>query len=299
MIACAESTDLKVVVAEGGPPADAPTADAFGDAPDGAGGSAGEGGSAGSSDDSGIDASADAPLDSPVDGMGGDAPFDALPDVTPTAGLGLWFKLEEATGSVFDHSGNGNNGTVSGTVLRNIPGKNGMGFDFGTDGRIQVKSSTTLDHTTGATIELWIKLASVTAGAIVSRGTGVNDNAVVLKTTQGNVQAYFARAGQGTSSVISDPGVLGSTWTHVAAVNDGSMLRLYINGTLHKTATGGKMGPISSDLFVGKNAGADASFNGTIDELEWWSVARTEQEICSDAGGAPTVVDGSSSCSLP
>lgn len=290
--ACAQSTDIEVVVSDGSV-TDGSTADtAFEGSADGAGQDA-------EAPDASADATADAAGDAADDAPTGDTGADAQPDAQPTAGLGLWFKFDATTGNVFDHAGNNNSGTISGSVQTGIPGKDAMAFDFSGDGRVQVKSSTSLDMTTGGTIELWIKLSSVTAGAIVSRGTGNNDNSVRIRTTQGNVQVLFARVGGSAAIVTSDADVLGNQWTHVAAVNTGSQLELYIDAVLHKTSTGGQLGPIFADLYVGKNAGTDNAFNGVIDDLRWWTVARTEAEICQDAGGTVSLVDGASVCSLP
>jgi hypothetical protein len=181
-----------------------------------------------------------------------------------------------------------------------VNGKTDLAFDFGATGMVVAKSSPSLDMLTGGTIELWVKLSAVSAGSIVARGTGMNDHSVRIKTAQGNVQVYFTRAGGGSAILTSDPNVLSTgQWTHVAATNDGSTLKLYINGTLHTSGTGGQLGSLYSDLHVGKSAGTDSAFNGAIDELRWWTVARTDTEVCEDAGGTASSVEGSTVCSLP
>jgi hypothetical protein len=151
-----------------------------------------------------------------------------------------------------------------------------------------------------ATIELWLKLSSVSAGAIVSRGTGSNENSVRLKTAQGNVHVSFTRIGGVAASLITGTGVLPTNqWTHIAAVNNNSTITLYINGTFVMSSGGGSLGQVAADLYVGKNTPNESSFNGTIDDLRWWTVARTASEVCTDAGGTPATVDGATTCSLP
>jgi hypothetical protein len=293
---CAESTDIDVVKVDGGDPPDS-TVDGVADG-DMDGG------------DAGADSTSDAPVDATEDALadGGDgssdAPIDAPPDVTPDAmpatGLGLFFKFEDTTGPEFDYAGNNNNGTVSGPVARGVPGKVGLSFDFSATGMVVAKSSPSLDMLTGGTIEVWVKLSSVATGSIVSRGTGLNDNSVRIRTAQGNVAVYFTRAGGGSAILTSNPNLLQTgQWTHIAATNDGATLKLYIDGNLNTTATGGQLGSQFADLHVGKSAGTDNAFNGSVDELRWWTVVRTDAEICQDAGGTTATVDGSSVCTIP
>lgn len=82
-------------------------------------------------------------------------------------------------------------------------------------------------------------------------------------------------------------------------VDDGSSLILYVDGTLHATASGGYLTAIFGDLYIGKSAAVDTAFNGSIDDLKWWNVTRSNQEICSDAGGTWALVDGAGACTLP
>jgi hypothetical protein len=257
-------------------------------------------------EDANPDAPADASSDALSDGgdagedAAGDAPVDSSPDALPAIGLATFLKFEDTSGTEFDYSGNNNFGTITGAVQRGVPGKDGLAFDLSGDGKVVAKSSPTLDMTSGGTIELWVKLSSVTAGSIVARGTGNNDNSVRIKTAQGNVQVLFTRVGGGSATLISNTNVLPTgQWAHVAATNDGSTLKLFINGTLHMSGTGGQMGSQFADLHVGKTAGTDNAFSGSIDELRWWTVARTDAEVCQDAGGTTSTVDGATVCTLP
>ena len=271
--------------------------------PDSSADAVGEAGAAGSGGDSGADASVDA--DAGQDGSAGDAaqdgPGDAPLDVVTIPGLMAYYTFDEASGTVFDTSGNGNHGTVQGAaVSQGSSGKIGQAISFsGLDGRVVVPQSTSLNFSTAATIEFWVRVNSVLQGTIISRGTGNNDSHVRIRTNQGNVQVSFGQAGGGAATLISTPNVLTSQWKHVAVVNDGSSLRLYINGALTEQGAGGKLVALFPDLHFGKGAAtSDLAFNGSLDDLKWWNVARTQQEICSDAGGTWTPQDGGNSCVL-
>lgn len=269
---------------------------------EGGGGAAGAGGTAG---DASVDASQDG-----GGGVSGDAAADAPADVTvfpdaPTdvvniPGLRAYWPFDETGGLVFDVAGNNNHGNVLGqAVNRGVPGKVGKAISFsGLDGRVVVPKSTSLDFSTAATIGFWIRLNSVVPGTILSRGTGTGDAHVRIKTAQGNIQVAFS-TGATTASVTSDANQIDTKFRHVAVVNDGVSLKLYLDGNLHKSGTGGGMVGLFSDLYIGKSQATDTAFNGAIDDLKWWNVARTDQEVCSDAGGTWTAVDGGNTCVVP
>jgi hypothetical protein len=260
------------------------------------GGAAGTAGAAGGSTDSSLDQSSDADPDA------SDVFIPDGPDGTVSVpGLVAFYEFEEAIGPVFDLSGNSNHGTVDGSgVTRGFTGISGNAISFsGGDGRVKAPTSPTLDFTSAATIEFWIKLSSVTAGTIVGRGTGQGDNHVRIRTAQGNVNVSFGRVGTGSVSVISDAGVLQTgVWTHVAVVNSASEIRIYVNGDLNKSGSGGQMGAITADLHIGRGVSTtDTAMNGTLDQLRWFNVVRTEQEICTDSGGTVgTGADGGVVC---
>ena len=198
---------------------------------------------------------------------------------------GAWNFEDFGATTAKDESGHAHHGSLVGSGVSIVKGgKVGSAASFsGGDGRISITGASSLDFVKAASIEFWVKLSGMTTGAIVSR-VGPSGDGVKVRTSQGNVQVSFVRAGSGSAIVTSDPNVLTTGWTHVAVVNDGSSLKLYLNGKLHRSETGGQLGYVSGDLFVGKN-GSDVALNGYVDELKWWSVARTNEEICSDAVG--------------
>ncbi len=218
---------------------------------------------------------------------GGGATASGGAPATTTPGLeGAWNFEDVGVTTTKDQSGHAHHGVLAGSGVGIVNGgKVGSAASFsGGDGRVSITSNASLDFTTAATIELWVKLSSTTAGAIVAR-RGAGGDGVRIGTSQGNVQVSFTRLGIGSAIVTSDPGALSSGWTHLAVVNDGSTLKLYIDGKLHRTEIGGQLGYVNGDLLVGKS-GTDSALNGYVDELKWWSVARTPQEICGDAAGA-------------
>ncbi|MGB0590667.1 MAG: LamG domain-containing protein [Myxococcota bacterium] len=201
-----------------------------------------------------------------------------------------WYRFEETNGPVVDSTGNGHDGTENpGGVTRGVEGAIGLGVSFsGGAGSIQVPAHPDLDFSDAATIEAWVWLGTTSGvGSIVSRGTGNNDNNVLMNSSQGNMQTIFSQTGVGTTNVTSASGMIPiQTWTHIAVVNDGSSLRCYFDGVLVTSAAGGLMGAIANDLFIGQREQGVFAFSGRIDEIKWWTTVRTQEQICSDAEGS-------------
>ncbi|MEN6337989.1 MAG: alpha/beta fold hydrolase, partial [Phycisphaerales bacterium] len=81
-------------------------------------------------------------------------------------------------------------------------------------------------------------------------------------------------------------------WFHLAATYDGGTIVAYANGErIGDQAASGKMAIDKADLFIGKGdpefSGGEY-FNGEIDEVRLWNVARSEQEIRKTMNGRLT-----------
>ncbi len=217
-----------------------------------------------------------------------------LPPPLPLPELVASYGFEEASGSaVGDSSGNGNAGTIAGAA-RTAAGRFGraVGFD-GVNDWITVPDSSTLDLYNGMTVEAWVKPDS----------SGGWETGVLKESTDDLVYALYtgATAGRprgqirtGSHSRATGPSALpAGQWSHLATTWDGTTVRLYVNGTqVASTAASGTLPPSASPLRIGGNDIWDEWFDGTIDEVRVYSVARSSVQIAADmntpvAGGGP------------
>jgi len=161
-------------------------------------------------------------------------------------------------------------------------------FD-GSDDFARVLNVGNFDFTTTFTIEAWVKAASVASdGTWKALLSGRIDD---QPSAGGGWMMYMPNADHSLwgMSVCSTPGGCASVlvpassltvneWHHVAATYDGVNIQIFHDGNLANTkAQSGDVSEVNY-LFIGAFLG---TFNGLIDEVRIWNVARTPEAILS------------------
>ncbi len=181
------------------------------------------------------------------------------------AGFGASWQMNEKTGVAVDSSGNGNNGTLHGGIVRT-----GSGYHFdGSSGYVSVPNSASLNPGSGS-ITLTVKFtldAKPASGKdydLVRKGlAGTKGGDYKMEVlSSGKALCLFA----GTNSVSVTGGSNLGTGTHtVKCVKTSSAVKLIVDGstTASKSAT---VGPISntSSVILGAKPGDDFT-KGLID----------------------------------
>ena len=91
--------------------------------------------------------------------------------------------------------------------------------------------------------------------------------------------------GNNNPSIISSITLNDDRWHHIAFVKNGSNLTLYIDGISSGTTTDNTSGTTTntSPLYIGRRGGTFTNyFNGSIDEVRIWSVAKTAAEVANE-----------------
>jgi hypothetical protein len=208
------------------------------------------------------------------------------------------YAFEETTGPVVDDSGCGHDGIASAGVIRGVPGI-GNAAGFGAPGESVVVPGIDGSLLDGDfTFEAWVRRDLGGSGTIFSFGSVDIPGGLAIWTdafgqitvTTGNATCN-ADIPWGTTT----EGVTADGWSHVAV----DMLRgstpglryfhFYIDGTLALAVVGGQSSLCHGDddqLVIGAE-GPDATlpWQGSIDEAKVWTVSRSRDEICTDAGG--------------
>jgi hypothetical protein len=220
-----------------------------------------------------------------------------LPQVN-TVGLAAHWKLWAgftSTGKVFDYSLNGNTGTVSGTSC--LPLFPGFNFD-GTDDYISVSANSSIDANgkTQLTISAWIYPKSDgegNSGRILDKlGATANGYYCYVWNEAASavgVKFYFAMNGASNVAMQMNGGITLNTWTHIVIVynEDGNKRgKIYYNGVIQTLDTdtqgvGSPRNDSANDLYIGNNSGTTRTFDGYIDDVMIFSVAKTAAEVKS------------------
>ncbi len=169
-----------------------------------------------------------------------------------------------------------------------IAQNNSIDFD-GTNDRISVNSSATFNSANALTLEAWIYAdtwkANVWEGTIIGKDQ-VNQSGYVLRCGDNGKLSFTVGVGNVTwVEVVSAPIMQTNAWYHIAGVMDNGTLIIYIDGVQVGTTTSNPIVNSTNPVYIGESAGfAGRVFDGKIDEVRIWNVARSQIEISNNMG---------------
>ncbi|MGG1515488.1 LamG-like jellyroll fold domain-containing protein [Paenibacillus oryzisoli] len=139
---------------------------------------------------------------------------------------------------------------------------------------------------TNFTISAWVNLAAATATgtnqAIFAQEGSSGRNLLYRDAATGTLRSFLGGVVTTTTGAVP----MGE-WTHVALVNDGGTIQLYINGVADGTAAV-TVNSSTGNFRIGANkspSSSNANWNGMIDELQIFQAALTPTEISHVANG--------------
>jgi mannosyl-glycoprotein endo-beta-N-acetylglucosaminidase len=176
------------------------------------------------------------------------------------------------------------------TTGNSIADTNGFALLFdGTDDLLNCGNGSSLQITGNKiSLEAWINVnefkSQPFAGSVIIKDQGSNSSGYMIR-CGGNGIINF-NIGNGSWHEINTPAnsVQLNSWHHVAATYDGTSMKIYVDGELSAqnniTITIGNAN--NSNLLIGESPGFPGRvFNGKIDEVRIWNIARTQAQIQS------------------
>ena len=204
--------------------------------------------------------------------------------------VGYW----KMNGDWTDSSGNGRNGTAQGGPLFNIDSQVGSfagDFSASTSALIKIPNYNTIANrpTSQMTISAWVySIANASAWDVIAAAWGADGPFHIAINPTNNLSLYI-REIDGATPSIAETGTLFplNRWVHVAAVADGTNLRLYRDGRAVGTPVPYDGTLISSVncLALGNKLETDCTtssvmgYRNKIDDLAFWNIGLTAEEI--------------------
>lgn len=201
-------------------------------------------------------------------------PPQALCDVEDPDLL-LCFTFDDSTANE-----SGKSLSVQTTNVGNAVGIDGHAAVFTTDSSLSVSDDAVLNPAQ-LTLEAWVLPEVLPSGGRMG---------IIDKDGQWGVFVYDGGEVQCVANGVGTASVAGAlqagAWTHVACRYDSDSIDLFLDGVLEASDTG-VTNPVpsgSATVNVGEDSpDGDDQFEGLFDSFRWWSVPRTDAQICAAA----------------
>jgi hypothetical protein len=224
----------------------------------------------------------------------GDNPIASYAEATLALGASLYYRLDVASTTYPDSSGNGFTGSLGGgggglgTVTGALTGDTDLASSFGSPNYVFVTPGPTLP-TAGHTVEAWIKRNATGARAVIFSNYG----AYLYVDTDDKLKARTAGI-SGTLRCTSTTTV-DTAWHHVAYVFDGTDPHLYIDGVAVGTIAGSGLMGGAGNVFVGVGSVVGGTSDGNfcpafLDEVAVYPTALGAAEVLAHYQTAATRV---------
>lgn len=221
---------------------------------------------------------------------------------TSSSMTGVTYSLRnDATNSVIGSpiAGTGNalsfnTGTLTSNQTFNLYAEhtpNNYALDFDGTNDI-VTTNLTTNATSTFTVEAWVYPRSSNYDRIISNFTGANvAGQIVFDTYDANnngkgLRLYLVGPGNVVHQTSTSNALTLNAWNHVATTFDNGTVKLYVNGVLKTTSTAPYTSiPTSASTYnFGEDqvVGTAEHLNGKLDEIRFWTTARTLSEISSN-----------------
>ena len=161
--------------------------------------------------------------------------------------------------------------------------QNSLLFD-GVDDKVTVPANALFNSANTLTLEAWINAtqwkSQVFQGTIIGKDA-TNQSGYVLRCGANGKLSFTVGNGGGTWTEVSSTSIMQTNiWYHVAGVFDNGTMSIYINGVLAGSTTSNSIAASTVGLQVGESTGYPGRvFQGYIDEVRIWNVARTQTQI--------------------
>ena len=156
-------------------------------------------------------------------------------------------------------------------------------FD-GVNDYVSVTAANSLNFVNEVTIEAWFKWTGEGNDdwpAIVCKGHADSENYALFINKSGRLIHFVINTEYGRQYIESPFNIiLPNIWHYVAATYDGSIVKINVDGQfVTEQFITGTLITNNESVMIGCRDSSECYFDGQIDEVRLWNIARTEQEI--------------------
>lgn len=126
------------------------------------------------------------------------------------------------------------------------------------------------------TVEMWIRPRELPAEGERAGLLDKNGSFGMFLQSNGEITCTMGGGVRSTAVALD-------RWTHVACVNGGGRVTLYVDGAEAAGADAGAVGPTDAVAAIGGDSPSGAPFVGALDELRVFARARTSAEVAESA----------------
>ncbi len=204
--------------------------------------------------------------------------------------VGYWnFDENTGTTTLYDRSGNSNTGTMTNVATTAwVPGKYGGALEFDGTSYVRVGTGASIDVKTPITLEAWVyPTTTATFGNIITDRDGATSAIqYALRINDGtDLEYYFSDDIDFREYTQADVITL-NAWNHIAASNDGTNIKLYVNGkVVLATTTAFTPRTSSAQTQISGYDTTNERFTGRIDEAKIFNYVRTPGQVVEDMNG--------------
>jgi hypothetical protein len=229
---------------------------------------------------------------------GGEVAADkTAPIQTPQAGPVAAYSFDVGEGAVAeDVTGNEHDGNLEGAGWAR--GRYGSGLQFdGENDCLSIPNSAELNFSEEFTVEAWVRPSDEENRAIITQ----EDNAaaegeepfaysLLVGGEGGGPRGWLRRGGEeGHEGVAGGDPLPPGAWSHVAFIDDGARLRVYLDGELVGTNPTIPLTAAAGPLSIGCLAEYGNYFKGRLDEVRIYNRALDGEEVAASLGSLPFV----------
>lgn len=194
-----------------------------------------------------------------------------------------YYRLDEASGATAqDSSGNGHNGTITGTPTYQVSpgaivGDTDTAMGFSNTQSIVVPTAGIPTGNNPFSVELWFLITATPSGFPCLFGMGVAGTRTHWSIYLNNAGKLYLETGGGQ---VGYPTPSLNAWHHVVGTWDGTTMTMWLDGVA-STGTPGAMNLSYGAVQIGMDYNGANHFTGTLDEVAVYAVCLTADQVAA------------------